>query len=99
MGAIVGAFFLTFLLGHLSPVLPSAERCRVYGGVVSLLFVYRSKGLTAFLDRVRHSANGAGKTWRRITPSRSPFSATATSSVNVRSQRTLSQLAQCRVEP
>ena len=45
IGPIVGAFFLTFLLEFLRPVLPGAERYFVYGGVALLLYMYQPKGL------------------------------------------------------
>ncbi|MEM1315229.1 MAG: branched-chain amino acid ABC transporter permease [Pseudomonadota bacterium] len=44
-GPIAGAFFLTFLLEWLRPVLPGAERYFIYGGVALVLYVYQPKGL------------------------------------------------------
>ena len=45
VGPIIGAFFLTFLLEYLRPILPGAERYFVYGGVALLLYMYQPKGL------------------------------------------------------
>jgi branched-chain amino acid transport system permease protein len=45
IGPIIGAFFLTFLLEYLRPVLPGAERYFVYGGVALLLYMYQPRGL------------------------------------------------------
>jgi len=44
-GPIAGAFFLTFLLEWLRPILPGAERYFIYGGVALVLYVYQPKGL------------------------------------------------------
>ncbi len=44
-GPIFGAFFLTFLLEYLRPILPGAERYFIYGGVALLLYMYEPKGL------------------------------------------------------
>ena len=52
-GPMVGAFFLTFLLEYLRPVLPGAERYLVYGGVALLLYMYQPKGLAEILSRLR----------------------------------------------
>lgn len=45
IGPVIGAFFLTFLLEYLRPILPGAERYFVYGGVALLLYMYQPKGL------------------------------------------------------
>lgn len=45
IGPIIGAFFLTFLLEYLRPILPGAERYFIYGGVALLLYMYQPKGL------------------------------------------------------
>ncbi|MEO0679936.1 MAG: branched-chain amino acid ABC transporter permease [Pseudomonadota bacterium] len=59
-GPIAGAFFLTFLLEWLRPVLPGAERYLVYGGVALALYVYQPKGLARIAadlhDRARRRA-------------------------------------------
>lgn len=53
VGPMFGAFFLTFLLEYLRPVLPGAERYLVYGGVALLLYMYQPKGLAEILNRLR----------------------------------------------
>lgn len=45
IGPVIGAFFLTFLLEFLRPVLPGAERYFIYGGIALLLYMYQPKGL------------------------------------------------------
>lgn len=45
VGPMIGAFFLTFLLEYLRPILPGEERYFVYGGVALLLYMYQPKGL------------------------------------------------------
>ena len=45
IGPMLGAFFLTFLLEYLRPVLPGAERYLVYGGIALVLYMYQPKGL------------------------------------------------------
>ena len=47
IGPMAGAFFLTFLLEYLRPLLPGAERYFIYGGIALLLYVYQPKGLAA----------------------------------------------------
>jgi branched-chain amino acid transport system permease protein len=47
IGPMLGAFFLTFLLEYLRPLLPGTERYFIYGAVALLLYVYRPKGLYA----------------------------------------------------
>ena len=49
IGPMAGAFFLTFLLEYLRPLLPGAERYFIYGGVALLLYVYQPKGLYALI--------------------------------------------------
>ncbi len=60
IGPMLGAFFLTFLLEYLRPVLPGAERYFVYGGIALLLYMYQPKGIYALvmsgIDRVRARA-------------------------------------------
>ena len=45
----MGAFFLTFLLEYLRPVLPGAERYLIYGVVALLLYRFQPKGLYAIV--------------------------------------------------
>lgn len=45
VGPMAGAFFLTFLLAYLRPILPGAERYFVYGAVALLLYMYQPKGM------------------------------------------------------
>lgn len=49
IGPMAGAFFLTFLLEYLRPLLPGAERYFIYGGIALVLYVYQPKGLYAIL--------------------------------------------------
>jgi branched-chain amino acid transport system permease protein len=58
IGPIIGAFFLTFLLEYLRPILPGAERYFVYGGIALLLYMYEPKGLYEIFMRQ----------WRRLRP-------------------------------
>ena len=57
LGPMAGAFFLTFLLEYLRPVLPGAERYFIYGGIALLLYMYQPKGLYELfrqsLNRIR----------------------------------------------
>ena len=59
LGPMLGAFFLTFLLEWLRPVLPGAERYFVYGGIALLLYMYQPRGIMAILeglwDRLRRA--------------------------------------------
>ena len=45
VGPMLGAFFLTFLLEYLRPVLPGAERYFIYCGIALVLYMYQPKGL------------------------------------------------------
>ncbi len=45
VGPMIGAFFLTFLLEYLRPVLPGAERYFVYGGIALVLYMLQPKGI------------------------------------------------------
>lgn len=58
IGPVIGAFFLTFLLEYLRPVLPGAERYFIYGGIALLLYMYQPKGLYEIFMRL----------WRRFRP-------------------------------
>ena len=51
VGPMIGAFFMTFLLEYLRPVLPGAERYFVYGAIALLLYMYQPKGLVALFQR------------------------------------------------
>ena len=61
IGPIFGAFFLTFLLEYLRPVLPGAERYLIYGGIALLVYMYQPGGLYKMLEvgleRLRKRAN------------------------------------------
>lgn len=58
IGPVIGAFFLTFLLELLRPVLPGAERYFVYGGIALLLYMYQPKGMVEIFMRL----------WKRLRP-------------------------------
>ncbi|MGI9500215.1 MAG: branched-chain amino acid ABC transporter permease [Geminicoccaceae bacterium] len=61
IGPMAGAFFLTFLLEYLRPLLPGAERYLIYGGIALVLYVYQPKGLYAIVtDAVRRFARQPG---------------------------------------
>ncbi len=45
LGPMAGAFFLTFLLEFLRPVLPGAERYLIYGAIALALYMYQPKGI------------------------------------------------------
>lgn len=51
IGPILGAFFLTFLLEYLRPLLPGAERYLIYGLVALVLYMYQPKGLVVLIER------------------------------------------------
>lgn len=60
IGPMFGAFFLTFLLEYLRPILPGAERYFIYGGIALLLYMYQPKGMYEIAmrgwDRIRGPA-------------------------------------------
>ena len=58
IGPMIGAFFMTFLLEYLRPVLPGAERYFVYGAIALLLYMYQPKGI---VELVRRGFKGLGK--------------------------------------
>ncbi len=58
IGPMIGAFFMTFLLEYLRPVLPGAERYFVYGVIALLLYMYQPKGI---VELVRRGFKGLGK--------------------------------------
>lgn len=49
IGPIIGAFFLTFLLEYLRPVLPGMERYFLYGLVALVVYVYQPNGIYSML--------------------------------------------------
>lgn len=55
IGPMAGAFFLTFLLEYLRPILPGAERYLIYGGVALVLYMYQPKGIAYILKSLRRS--------------------------------------------
>ncbi|MEX0338878.1 MAG: branched-chain amino acid ABC transporter permease [Arenibacterium sp.] len=59
IGPMIGAFFLTFLLEWLRPVLPGAERYFVYGGIALVLYMYQPKGIMALIDSGWSRVRGA----------------------------------------
>ena len=59
-GPILGAYFLTFLLEYLRPLLPGPERYVIYGTIALVVYVLEPRGLHAIL---------AGAV-RRLAPSR-----------------------------
>ncbi|MGI9483268.1 MAG: branched-chain amino acid ABC transporter permease [Hyphomicrobiales bacterium] len=50
-GPIAGAFFLTFLLEYLRPIIPGTERYFIYGLIALIVYVMEPKGLHKILDR------------------------------------------------
>lgn len=52
-GPMAGAFFLTFLLEYLRPVLPGAERYLIYGLIAVGFYMYQPKGLVHVLRSLR----------------------------------------------
>ena len=50
-GPILGAYFLTFLLEELRPVLPGPERYFVYGAIALVVYVLEPRGLHRILQR------------------------------------------------
>lgn len=62
IGPVIGAFFLTFLLEYLRPVLPGAERYFVYGVIALLLYMYQPKGLIELFMRGWQRLISIGKT-------------------------------------
>ncbi|RMF33014.1 MAG: branched-chain amino acid ABC transporter permease [Alphaproteobacteria bacterium] len=53
IGPMLGAFFLTFLLEYLRPLLPGAERYFIYGLIALLLYMYEPRGLYELFHRGR----------------------------------------------
>ncbi|HMQ58944.1 MAG TPA: hypothetical protein PKE65_10385, partial [Rhizobiaceae bacterium] len=56
-----GAFFMTFLLEYLRPVLPGSERYLVYGLIALVLYVYQPKGIHRIIEDLRKGMGGRGK--------------------------------------
>lgn len=54
VGPMLGAFFMTFLLEYLRPLLPGSERYLVYGAIALVLYVYQPKGIHAIVSDLRH---------------------------------------------
>lgn len=52
VGPMAGAFFMTFLLEYLRPLLPGAERYFVYGALALVVYVWRPKGLYSIAGEV-----------------------------------------------
>ncbi|MDZ7603562.1 MAG: branched-chain amino acid ABC transporter permease [Hoeflea sp.] len=63
IGPIIGAYFMTFLLEYLRPVLPGSERYLVYGLIALVLYVYQPKGIMELLRKLGVRAGG-GRTGR-----------------------------------
>lgn len=59
-GPILGAYFLTFLLEYLRPVLPGPERYFVYGSIALVVYVLEPRGLHRII----------GRCWHRFAPER-----------------------------
>ncbi|MEM1161282.1 MAG: branched-chain amino acid ABC transporter permease [Pseudomonadota bacterium] len=55
IGPMAGAFFLTFLLEYLRPILPGAERYLVYGLIALVLYMYQPKGIAYLLTSLRRA--------------------------------------------
>ena len=53
VGPMLGAFFMTFLLEYLRPLLPGSERYLIYGLVALVLYVYQPKGIYAIIADLR----------------------------------------------
>jgi branched-chain amino acid transport system permease protein len=53
VGPMLGAFFMTFLLEYLRPLLPGSERYLIYGLVALVLYVYQPKGIYAIIVDLR----------------------------------------------
>ena len=59
-GPILGAYFLTFLLEYLRPVLPGPERYFIYGSIALVVYVLEPRGLHRIITRI----------WGRLAPRR-----------------------------
>jgi len=61
IGPMIGAYFLTFLLEYLRPVLPGAERYFVYGAIALLLYMYQPKGIYEMFMQLWRRMRGVGQ--------------------------------------
>ena len=61
VGPMFGAFFLTFLLEYLRPLLPGAERYLIYGGIALLIYMYQPKGLYAIAANILNAIRRRGE--------------------------------------
>ena len=48
---LIGAFFLTFLLEYLRPIIPGTERYFIYGTIALVVYVLEPKGIYALIQR------------------------------------------------
>jgi len=58
IGPVIGAFFLTFLLEWLRPVLPGAERYFIYGLIALVIYMYEPKGITKIFSNMIRRLRG-----------------------------------------
>ena len=56
VGPIMGAYFLTFLLEYLRPVIPGPERYMIYGIVALVVYVLEPRGLYHMVGALREAA-------------------------------------------
>ena len=52
IGPIMGAFFLTFLLEYLRPIIPGTERYFIYGVIALVVYVLEPQGLYKIIQRL-----------------------------------------------
>ena len=52
VGPIIGAYFLTFLLEYLRPIIPGTERYFVYGLIALIVYVLEPKGLYSIIQKL-----------------------------------------------
>lgn len=52
IGPIIGAFFLTFLLEYLRPLIPGTERYFIYGSIALVVYVLEPRGLYSIIQRL-----------------------------------------------
>ena len=52
VGPIMGAYFLTFLLEYLRPIIPGTERYFVYGLIALVVYVLEPKGLYSIIQKL-----------------------------------------------
>lgn len=58
IGPMFGAFFLTFLLEYLRPILPGTERYFFYGLIALVIYMYQPKGIFEIVASI----------WRKLRP-------------------------------